>query len=166
MTIRPARPTDIDAIARIWNQGIEDRCATFETEPRTPARIEAVLAGQGGRPFLVGLDRGGDPIGFAASSEYRPRTCYLGVGEVSVYVLRAARGCGAGLALLGALADACAARGDWKLVGRLFADNQASRRLCARAGFREVGVYLRHGRLHGMWKDCVIVERLLGAALE
>src|SRR6185436_1529779 len=51
-----------------------------------------------------------------------------------------------------------------KLLSRIFVENAASRRLCARSGFREVGTYARHGRLHGAWRDCVIVERLLGAA--
>jgi len=29
------------------------------------------------------------------------------------------------------------------------------------AGFREIGIYRRHGKLDGRWMDCVIVERLL-----
>jgi len=57
-------------------------------------------------------------------------------------------------------------RGFWKLVSRIFPENLASRRLCAALGFREVGVYRRHGQLDGHWVDCVVVERLLGAAAE
>jgi phosphinothricin acetyltransferase len=65
---------------------------------------------------------------------------------------------------LSALAAEAEARGFWKLVSRIFPENMASRRLCAALGFREVGVYRRHGQLDGRWMDCVIVERLLGAA--
>ncbi len=54
----------------------------------------------------------------------------------------------------------------WKLVSRVFVDNEPSRRLLADLGFREVGVYERHGRLDGRWRDVVIVERLLPAALD
>lgn len=68
----------------------------------------------------------------------------------------------AGRAALGALIAACEARGFW--VSRVFPENAASRALCRAHGFREVGVYERHGRLDGAWRDCVIVEKLLGDA--
>jgi phosphinothricin acetyltransferase len=51
-------------------------------------------------------------------------------------------------------------------VSRIFPENVASRRLCSALGFREVGVYRRHGKLDDRWMDCIIVERLLGAAAE
>ncbi len=65
---------------------------------------------------------------------------------------------------LEALSAEVAARGWWKLLARIFVENHASRRLCAKAGFREVGVYVRHGKLDGVWRDCVIVEKLVGDA--
>jgi len=68
--------------------------------------------------------------------------------------------------VLAALLEECERRGFWKLVSRIFPENAASRALCARLGFREVGVYRRHGRLDGVWRDSVIVERLLGEAAE
>lgn len=63
-----------------------------------------------------------------------------------------------------ALAQATVKQGMWKLVSRVFVENAPSRALLARIGFREVGIYRRHGRLDGAWRDVVIVERLLGAA--
>ena len=80
-----------------------------------------------------------------------------------VYVAREARSRGVGRLCLGALITEAERRGFWKLVSRIFPENVASRRLCAALGFREVGVYRRHGKLDGAWRDCVIVERLLGA---
>jgi phosphinothricin acetyltransferase len=59
------------------------------------------------------------------------------------------------------LVDAARAAGLWKLVSRVFPENTASLTLLRRLGFREVGVYHRHGRLDGVWRDCVIVEKLL-----
>jgi L-amino acid N-acyltransferase YncA len=56
----------------------------------------------------------------------------------------------------------CEARGYWKLVSRVFPENESSRALCRALGFREVGVYRRHAKLDGQWRDCVIVELLLG----
>jgi phosphinothricin acetyltransferase len=64
------------------------------------------------------------------------------------------------------LIHVCAQRGFWKLVSRVFPENVASRALCRSTGFREVGVYQRHARLEGAWRDCVIVERLLGDGVE
>jgi len=95
---------------------------------------------------------------------YRPRACYAGVAEFSVYVARASRGRGAGQAVLAGLIEECARRGFWTLVSRIFPENMASRALCRRLGFRDVGLYRRHGQLDGAWRDCVIVERILPGA--
>ena len=86
------------------------------------------------------------------------------MAEVSIYVARGARGRGVGRLALGALIGEAERRGFWKLVSRIFPENLASRGLCAALGFREVGVYRRHGKLEGRWMDCVIVERLMGGA--
>jgi phosphinothricin acetyltransferase len=110
------------------------------------------------------VEDGDRVLGFAWTSEYRPRDAYAGVAEVSIYVAREARGRGVGRLCLGALITQAEGRGFWKLVSRIFPENVASRRLCAALGFREVGVYRRHGKLDGRWMDCVIVERLMGSA--
>ena len=78
-----------------------------------------------------------------------------------MYVARDARGKGAGRIAMTALIEAARAAGFWKLVSRVFVENQASRRLLKAVGFREVGTYEKHGRLDGVWKDTVIVELLL-----
>lgn len=107
---------------------------------------------------------GGSVVGWARLTPYSDRCVYEGVGEYGVYVAGAARGRGAGRALLEALCQEAERRGYYKVVGRMFASNGASRALARAAGFREVGVERRHGRLDGEWRDCVPVERLLGEA--
>jgi L-amino acid N-acyltransferase YncA len=161
VTVRPAAPADAAAIAAIYNEGIADRVATFETRPRTAGEAAAWL--DDGLPLLVATD-GGRLVGFARVAPYSDRCVYTGVGEHGVYVARAARGRGVGVQLLAALCDAAADAGLYKLTSRVFADNQASRAVHRAAGFEEVGVQRRHGRLDGEWKDCVLVERLLGEA--
>jgi phosphinothricin acetyltransferase len=158
---RLARPDDAPAIAAIYNEGIADRVATFETEPRTPEQIVAQLADRGERFPTVVVERDGRVVAWAGAGAYRSRPAYAGVAEHSVYVARAARGTGAGRAALEALCRAYAERGFWKIVSRIFPENTASLALHERCGFRVVGVYRRHGRLEGEWKDCVIVEKLL-----
>ena len=161
LTTRLATPADAPAIAEIYNEGIADRIATFETEPRTAAQIEAQLRDRGeGFPTVV-AERDGRVVAWAGAGPYRSRPAYAGVAEHSVYVARAARGTGAGRAALEAFCRAYADRGFWKVVSRIFPENVASLALHERCGFRVVGTYRRHGRLDGAWRDCVIVERML-----
>jgi L-amino acid N-acyltransferase YncA len=159
--VRMGRADDASAITRIYNAGIAERSATFETEPRTLAQIEQRLLQLERYPLLVAEDATGSVVGWAGLSEYRPRECYAGIAEFSIYLARAVRGQGIGKALLLALIDAAAQRGFWKLVSRIFPFNTASRALCRACGFREVGIYERHAQLDGRWLDAVIVERLI-----
>ena len=161
---RVATVEDAPAIARIYNEGIADRLATFETEPRTSEDIVRALQGRAERWPTVVVERDGGVIAWASASEYRPRTCYSGVAEFSVYVARDARGTGAGRAAMDALVTECEGRGIWKLLSRVFPENEPSRKLLAKVGFREVGTYRRHAKLDGAWRDTVIVERLIGEA--
>ena len=149
---------DAAAIAGIYNEGIADRVATFETRPRDAAEVRAWFDDR--HPIVV-VEEVGRVVAFAATSAYRPRDCYAGIAEFSVYVARAARGRGAGRRAMAALLAAAEAAGYWKLVSRVFVENAASRGLLRSLGFREVGVYERHARLDGAWRDVVIVERLL-----
>jgi phosphinothricin acetyltransferase len=160
-TIRAAEPGDAEAIAAIYNEGIAERVATFETRPRGADEVAAWLDAE--LPFLV-ADDGASVVGFARVSPYSDRCVYEGVGEHGVYVAGSARGRGLGRSLLEALCRESERAGLYKLTSRIFTDNGASRAVHLAAGFEEVGVQRRHGRLDGEWKDCVLVERLLGDA--
>ncbi|MGD9904770.1 MAG: arsinothricin resistance N-acetyltransferase ArsN1 family A [Vicinamibacterales bacterium] len=157
--IRPATPADAAAIARIYNEGIRGRNATFETRERTPDDIVKWFA-DSRFPILVAEDDGA-VVGWAAASSYRARECYAGIAEYSIYVATSHHGRGIGNALMPVFLDACARAGFWKVLSRLFPENAASRALCARHGFREVGTYRRHATLDGVWRDVVIVEFLM-----
>ena len=158
--LRAASEADAGSIAEIYNQGIAERGATFETEPRSAADVVAWFDQRDRFPVLVAEVRG-QVVGWARLSPYRPRDCYAGIAEFSIYLERAARGRRLGRRLLEALIEDAGARGYWKLVARIFPFNAASRSLCRACGFREVGIYHRHARLDGRWLDVVIVERLL-----
>lgn len=165
---RPALPGDAAAIAEIYNQGIRARIATFETEERTAEERARWLASHDSQhPVLVATDRdtegAGRVIGWAATDWYRPRACYNGVAEFSIYIHQDARGTGAGTVLLRALIAAAEGAGLWKLLSRIFPENVASLALCAKCGFRQVGRYERHAQLDGVWRDVIIVERLIPA---
>jgi phosphinothricin acetyltransferase len=156
---RPARRPDAAAIVEIYNQGIEDRIATFETEPRTAAQIEDWF--ERAHAIVTVTDGAGQVVGYAVAHPYSDRRCYQGIGEFSVYVRRSHRGLGVGRVAMAALVDASREKGLWKLLSRVFPENRASLTLMARAGFKAIGVHEKHGKLDGVWRDTVIVERVI-----
>jgi L-amino acid N-acyltransferase YncA len=159
---RSAAAGDAGAICAIYNHGIEGRQATFETSPRAAHEIERWLTSE--LPFLVAVADDGRVLGFAKVGAYSDRCVYEGVGEHAVYVDPDARGQGIGRLLLEELSLSAERAGFYKLTSRVFTTNLASLAAHRAAGFYEVGVQPRHGRLDGEWKDCVLVERLLGPA--
>ena len=158
MQVRSATPNDAAAIAIIYNEGIEDRVATFETNFRTAENVQVWFDDV--HPILV-VEKDREIIAFASSSAYSARECYAGIAECSVYVKRDMRGHGAGRIALEALIRAAEEAGFWKLVSRVFVENKASRKLIGSLGFREVGIYEKHAKLDGMWRDVIVVERLI-----
>jgi len=160
--IRAASRGDAEAVCAIYNDGIAGRQATFETRPRETQDVLAWFDAE--LPFLVAVDAGEQIVGWARVSSYSDRCVYEGVGEHGVYVHPDARGRGVGRELLEALATAAEDAGFYKLTSRVFTSNDASLAVHRAAGFFEVGVQPRHGRLDGEWKDCMLVERLLGPA--
>jgi L-amino acid N-acyltransferase YncA len=162
MRVRTATHNDAEAIASIYNQGIEDRVATFETHFRSAEDVQAWFDGM--HPVLV-VENDSEIIAFASTSAYSARECYTGIAECSAYVKRDKRGRGAGRLALEGLIRSVEKAGFWKLVSRVFVDNEASRALIGSLGFREVGIYEKHAKLDGIWRDVIIVERLIESNL-
>jgi L-amino acid N-acyltransferase YncA len=154
VSIRDLRSDDWPAVRAIYEEGIRDGDATFETEPPSWERWEAA------HPELrLVAERDGSVAGFAAVSPASARHCYRGVGEVSVYVAAEARGAGLGRLLLDALVERSEEAGYWTLTASVFPENEASLRLHKACGFREVGVRERVGETGGVWRDVVWLER-------
>ena len=161
--IRRATARDAARIAEIYSAAIAERSATFDTAPVSAEDVRAWIA-RDAEPLLV-AESDGAVTGWARVIRSGERCALSGVGEYTIYLDASARGQGTGRLLLEALLLAAGQAGYWKLQGRLFTTNAASIALARRCGFREVGVYERHGRLDGEWKDLLIVERLLGEAV-
>lgn len=158
--IRRARAEDATDLARIFNQGIGERVATFETRRQQPDRFVGVI--ESGALVLV-AEREGRVVGWAWVGPYSdPADYYSGVGEATMYVERDSRRTGIGRRLIEALAEEAPGRGYHKLVGKVFTSNAPSIALLRACGWREVGVHERHGTLDGEWKDVLVVEKLLG----
>jgi L-amino acid N-acyltransferase YncA len=162
ITVRSAETRDATAIAAIYNQGIEERQATFQTRLHDAEDFLERITGE--RPFLV-AEANGELLGWATVLPYSdPAPYYAGVGEATMYIARTARRQGVGRRLLTELAHAAERSGFYKLVGKIFTSNRPSIELITGLGFRAVGVHRRHGRLDGEWKDVLVVELLIGEA--
>jgi L-amino acid N-acyltransferase YncA len=158
LSIRRAERTDAERLAVIFNQGVEDRVATFETRRADPDDALRWIEDD----LVVVGERDGAVIGWAKAGPYSDNHRYYdGVREATMYVERGARRTGVGRRLLDALADAAAGDGAHKLVGKIFTSNEPSIAMVGGLGWREVGVHERHGTLDGEWKDVLVVERLL-----
>ncbi len=158
--VRPALPDDAEAIAEIYNQGIEERQATFQTRPHDPGELELKTEQRGGQ--LLVAERDGRVVGWAGWTGYDdPGSYYAGIAECAVYVAGEARGRGVGAELLEGLAREAPKVGVHKLLAKIFTTNEPSIALFRRCGFRDVGTHVRHGRLDGQWKDVLVMERSL-----
>ena len=153
--IRAMAAEDWEAVRAIYHAGIATGQATFETE--TPSWIDWNKAHLRA-PRLVAVS---DEVivGWAALSPVSGRTVYAGVAEVSVYVDENVRGRGVGSLLLAALVTQSENEGIWTLQASIFPENAASISLHKAFGFREVGTRRRIGKLHGVWRDTVLLER-------
>jgi L-amino acid N-acyltransferase YncA len=159
--VRPATEADAAAICRIYNQGIEDRLATLETELRTPEERRQWLHSRGPRHPVIVAERGGEIIGWASLNVFNAREAYRFVADLSVYIGREWRGKGVGRVLLTRLVELGRQHGYHKLVLSAFPFNAAGVALYERLGFRTVGIYKEQGQLDGEWVDTIVMERLL-----
>jgi phosphinothricin acetyltransferase len=160
--IRNARLDDAPAIARIYNQGIEDRTATLETQLRSAEERAEWLASHDARhPVLLAIDPAGTALGWASLNRFNPRAAYDHVTDLSVFVGRESRGRGVGDALLTALEARARTLGYHKMVLAAFPTNSPGIRLYQRHGLLVVGTYHEQGMLDGRWVDVVVMEKIL-----
>lgn len=159
--VRDAQPEDASALAIIYNQGIEDRLATLETEERTPEERRAWLATRDARHPVLVAEADGQIVAFGSLNVFNPRPAYNHVADFSVYVERSWRGRGVGSQILQALEARARQLGFHKLVLAAFPFNAAGMALYLKCGFRVVGTYQEQGLLDGRWVDTIIMEKLL-----
>jgi L-amino acid N-acyltransferase YncA/protein-tyrosine-phosphatase len=164
--IRDVTVEDAPAIARIYNDAVAKRLATFDEAPMTVEEIAVDLRAYLPTHPSIAVAFDGELVAYASSSPHSTYEPYRGIAEFSVYVAELFRGRGFGRIVLHALVARCEAAGFTKMLTRILADNAASRALCASLAFREVGLYERHAQLDGVWHDVLIVEKLLGGAMK
>jgi len=159
--VRLAVPADAPAICAIYNQGIEDRIATLETELRTPEERRQWLLARSPRYPVVVAEARGEVVGWGSLNPYNPRRAYDHVADFSVYVERSWRGKGVGSSLLPRLIELAREHGFHKMVLSALPSNEAGMALYRKFGFRTVGIMKEMGQLDGEWVDTILMERML-----
>lgn len=155
MNIRSFRKEDWSQVKDIYEQGIATGQATFETSAPSFEKWESTIASN---LCLVAEDEKGIQ-GWCKISNVSDRCVYSGVGEVSVYVRDESRGKGVGKLLLQAMIKESESKGYWTLSAGVFPENIPSLHLHQSVGFHEVGIRQRIGKLNGVWRDVVLLER-------
>jgi len=159
--LRLATADDAAVVCRIYNQGIEDRVATLEPEPRTPDERWQWLAARGPRHPVVLAEANGEVVAWGSLNPYSVRDAYRHVADFSIYVERQWRGKGAGRVVLTRLIELARELGYHKMVLSAFPTNDAGMALYQKLGFRTVGIYKEQGQLDGRWVDTIVMEELL-----
>lgn len=159
---RPANLDDIEAIRRIYNQGIEDRIATLDGEPKTKDELAAWWEEHGGRhAVLIATIETAEVVGWASLNRYSHRCAHSRIADLSVYVDRNFRGRGIGARLLHDLERLAVKHGFHKIVLFALERNAHGKALYEKMGFRVVGVFKEHGILDGKLIDVVAMEKLV-----
>ena len=159
--MRLAAEADAAAICEIYNQGIEDRLATLETEQRTPEERRQWITSRSARHPVIVAEDGGRILAWGSLNPFNPREAYRHVADFSIYVERGQRGRGVGRVVLARLIELAREHGYHKMVLSAFPFNAAGMALYERLGFRTVGIYKEQGQLDGRWVDTIVMEKLL-----
>lgn len=158
--IRPATAEDLDDILLIYNQGIEDRIATLETDSKDRDYIRQWFGEHQGRHTVLVAEADRQIAGWASLNPYSHRCAYKGVADLSIYIRREFRGKGIGSVLLPALESEARRNQFYKLVLFTFPFNLKGQGLYRKLGYREVGVFKDQGILDGQPIDVMIMEKL------
>ncbi|GGN98287.1 arsinothricin resistance N-acetyltransferase ArsN1 family A [Saccharibacillus kuerlensis] len=161
LIVRPAEERDLKSILNIYNEGIEDRIATLESEPKEFSYMQDWFEAHRGRYAALVAERDHQVVGWASLNPYSQRCAYDGVADLSVYIARSARGTGVGSRMLEALERSARQNDFRKIVLFTFPFNAAGQGLYRKAGYREVGIFEQQGILDGRPIDVMIMEKLL-----
>ncbi|QCJ42153.1 N-acetyltransferase [Bacillus sp. S3] len=161
IVIREIKEQDIKFVQEIYNQGIEDRIATLETETKDSSYMNDWFEKHNGRFKAIIAEHEGQVIGWASLNQYNSRSAYDGVADLSVYISREFRGKGIGKKILVNLESLAKENGFHKIVLFTFPFNRLGQGLYNKMGFREVGVFKNQGILDGKYVDVRAMEKLL-----
>ena len=163
LEIHHAREDDAAALCEIFNEAVQDRLETFESEPRSvdDQRMLIAAAEIDLKHPILAADVRNWIAGWAALAPYDNRIALDDIGEVFIHVRRSFRSYGVGRQLMRAIQEAAGKLGYRKLIGRILTTNQDGLILCRATGWREVGRHSAHAHLNGGFHDVMLVEYLV-----
>ena len=153
--LRSLKPEDWISVADIYRQGIESGNATFQME--IPTWEDWNSAHLKSCRIVACIDN--EIIGWAALTPVSVRSVYAGVAEVSVYVSNRFKGHKVGTRLFENLISESEKAGIWTLQASIFSENTASLKLHENYGFRKIGFREKIGKMNGVWRDTILLER-------
>ena len=155
ISFRSLQASDYPSVKEIYELGIATGNATFQTEaPGWEAWDQDHLA----KARIVAIENN-RVIGWAALTPVSGRCVYAGVAEVSVYIHTDARKKGVGKKLLSELVAQSEGENLWTLQAGIFPENKASLKIHEQCGFRQIGYREKIGKMNGLWRDTVLLER-------
>ncbi len=147
--------TDWPNVKSIYIEGIASGNATFDEElPSWDVWNRSYLTA-----CRIVVKEAGRIVGWAALQPISSKKALAGVAELSIYLGASSRGKGIGSRLMAYVIAESEANGFWTLQSGVFLENIASIHLHHKAGFRNVGVRQRIGKLNGVWRDIILLER-------
>ncbi|WP_348650720.1 N-acetyltransferase family protein [Thalassomonas sp. RHCl1] len=155
ITVRQFTKNDFPAVQEIYRQGINSGNATFETRVKSWQQWHQAML----EPCRLVAEKDGNILGWASLSPISARAVYSGVAEVSIYIADSAQGQGIGRQLMSQLITMSEAHNLWTLQAAIFPENKASIHLHQKHGFKVLGVRKHLGKLKGVWRDVVLMER-------
>lgn len=160
-TIRSAAAADVPAIAAVYGHAVRESVATFDVDdpPATywQAKIDSTARGD----HVLVVEDGGDVVGFAYSTAFRPRPAYAATRETSIYLAPEVTGRGFGRRVYGRLLHGLRADGMHRAVAVIAQPNPASVALHLSFGFQLVGTLHEVGRKFDRWVDTAWYELAL-----
>jgi L-amino acid N-acyltransferase len=156
--IRLAEPADAEPLRAIRNDVIEHSTAMWTTTPLSPADGRAWLADNLARRSAYVAESGGQVIGYANWSPWRPKDGYRHTVEDSVYLSAGHQGRGLGAELLRTLVTAARDSGAHVMMADIEASNTRSVTLHQRLGFETVGTAREVGTKFGRWLDLTVMR--------
>lgn len=155
ITVIKMQASDWQQVKKIFEEGIQTGDATFQTSVsewtdwnKSHLEHSRIIAKEDGHL-----------VGWAALTPVSSRCIYAGVAEVSVYISAGARGKGIGKQLLQTLVEESEANNLWTLQAGIFPENIPSIRIHEYCGFKLVGVRQKIGKMNGVWRDTLLLER-------
>jgi phosphinothricin acetyltransferase len=162
MKIRVAESGDLHALVTIYNHYVSQTHITFDTEPfAVGARTQwfTQFAASGAYRLLVGVvDK--DVIGYASSTQFKPKPAYSTSVETTIYIHPEHLGQGFGRTLYGALVDKLTVEpAVHRAYGGVALPNPQSIALHEGLGFKQVATYHEVGFKFGKYWDVIWFEK-------